>query len=114
MPFYLYCRQHGRWPQEVVGLDPDRDPRAFDPYCPVRNVTPEFPPTLLLHGTGDTDVPYAQSAEMAAALAAAGVAHQLVTIPEGPHGFDRDGRVRDGSVAGRALDKALDFLVSRV
>jgi acetyl esterase/lipase len=111
--FYLYCRQRGLWPREVVGLDPDRDPRRFDPYCPVRTVDPDFPPTLLLHGTGDTDVPYQQSVEMAAALERAGVAHRLVTIPDGGHGFDRDA-VFDGSPPGRALQAALDFLVSRV
>jgi acetyl esterase/lipase len=114
MPFYLYCRQHGLWPREVVGLDPAREPRAFDRYCPARSVTAEYPPTLLLHGTADTDVPYAQSAEMAAALAAAGVAHELVTIVDGPHGFDRDARLEEHSAAGRALARALDFLARRV
>jgi acetyl esterase/lipase len=111
--FYLYCRQQGLWPREVVGLDPDGDPRLFDPYCPVRTVDADFPPTLLLHGTADTDVPYQQSVDMAAALARAGVAHELVTIPDGGHGFDRDA-VPDDSPAGRALRTALDFLVSRV
>ena len=37
-PFYLYTRQQGRWPVEVVGHDPDREPRIFDPFCPIRNV----------------------------------------------------------------------------
>jgi acetyl esterase/lipase len=111
--FYLYCRQHGLWPREVVGLDPRADPAAFDPYCPVRSVGPDFPPTLLLHGTADTDVPYAQSVEMAAALDRAGVAHELVTIPDGGHGFDRDATL-DDSPPGRALRTALDFLTSRV
>ena len=31
-PFYLYCRQHGFWPKEVVGHDPEKEPRAFDPF----------------------------------------------------------------------------------
>jgi acetyl esterase/lipase len=111
--FYLYCRQRGLWPREVVGLDPDGDPRAFDPYCPVRAVEPDFPPTLLLHGTADTDVPYQQSVEMATELERVGVPHELVTIPDGGHGFDRDAEL-DASPAGRALRAALDFLVSRV
>jgi acetyl esterase/lipase len=114
MRFYLYCRQHGYWPQEVVGLDPDRDARAFDPYCPARNVSVDFPPTLLLHGTADTDVPYAQSVEMAAALAAAGVTHELITIPEGSHGFDRGATPYDGSSAGNALGAAVRFLTAHV
>lgn len=112
--FYLYCRQHGIWPKEVVGLDPDQDPTAFDPYCPARRVTADYPPTLLLHGTADTDVPYEQSVQMANALKAAGVQHDLVTIPDGPHGFDRDATLNDTTPAGRALARAHDFLVSHV
>jgi acetyl esterase/lipase len=86
--FYLYCRQNGRWPVEVSGLDPHSRPEAFGPYCPVRNVAKDFPPTILLHGTDDTDVPYQLSVDMASALKAAGVEHEFVTIPNGPHGFD--------------------------
>src|SRR5207248_1290319 len=101
--FYLYCRQNGLWPREVAGRDPAADPKAFDPWCPVRNVTLQYPPTLLVHGTKDTDVPYEQSALMAKELARHGVAHELVTIADGGHGF---GGVRPEVVAdarGRAL-----------
>ena len=38
---------------------PRATPDAFAPYCPVRLVTAAYPPTLLLHGDHDTDVPYA-------------------------------------------------------
>lgn len=88
--FYLYCRQNGLWLQEVGGRDPVRDPAFFTPYCPVNLVTADYPPTLLLHGDQDTDVPYAQSVLMAAALARQGVTHELITIPHGDHGFDTD------------------------
>lgn len=37
-PFYLYTRQQGRWPMELVGHDPEREPREFDRFCPLRNV----------------------------------------------------------------------------
>ena len=109
--FYLYCRQSGRWPIEVTGHDPDKEPRAFDRFCPVRNVSREYPPTLLLHGDSDTDVPHAQSVQMAKELERAGVEHQLITIPGGPHGFD--GQASDPVVA-RAFDRAVEFLQKHV
>lgn len=86
--FYLYCRQQGVWLREVGGADPARDPGAFAPYCPVQLVAATYPPTLLLHGDHDTDVPYQQSVLMASALRAAGVPHELITIENGDHGFD--------------------------
>ncbi|MBI4557170.1 MAG: alpha/beta hydrolase [Candidatus Hydrogenedentes bacterium] len=117
--FYLYCRQHGLWPNEVLGKDPHTHPKAFDPYCPVRNVTQAYPPVLLLHGTADTDVPFQQSVDMAAALEKAGVPHELVTIPDGPHGFD--GGVKpdelesaEQSPAARSLLKVLAFVTKYV
>ena len=85
--FYLYCRQQGLWPKEVAGHDPDREPKAFEAFCPVRNVTARYPPTLLVHGTKDTDVPYEQSALMAKELSRQGVEHELITVPDAGHGL---------------------------
>jgi acetyl esterase/lipase len=85
--FYLYCRQQGLWPKEVAGHDPDKEPKAFDPFCPIRNVTPKYPPTLLIHGTKDTDVPFDQSARMAKELGRKGVEHELMTIKDAGHGL---------------------------
>ena len=83
--FYLYCRQTGLWPREVTGHDPDGEPHAFRPYCPVLNVTDQYPPTLLVHGDHDTDVPYELSVMMAEALQRAGVRHEFITIDRGSH-----------------------------
>jgi acetyl esterase/lipase len=104
--FYLYCRQQGLWPREVAGHDPAAEPQWFREYCPVQRVTAEHPPTLLLHGDRDADVPHEQSVMMAAALAAAGVEHKLITIAGGQHGFDseRTPAARD------AFQRVLDFL----
>lgn len=85
--FYLYCRQRGLWPKEVTGHDPDREPKAFDPWCPVRNVSAKYPPTLLVHGTEDTDVPYEQSELMDRELARHGVEHELLTVKGAGHGL---------------------------
>jgi len=106
--FYLYCRQHGIWPKEVAGYDPDTEPTAFTPFCPVRNVTIDYPPTLLLHGDKDTDVPYEQSVMMANELARVGVEHELITIPNGGHGFEGVG-LKDTLVS-KAFERILSFL----
>ena len=87
---YLYCRQNGLWPNVVAGKDPAENPNAFVPYCPVHNVGPDYPPTLLLHGDADTDVPYQQSVIMSKVLSERGIESDLITIRGGRHGFDRD------------------------
>lgn len=55
---------------------------------PVSWVTPEFPPTCLLHGTADALVPVAASELMYEALTASGVPTELHLYPDQPHGFD--------------------------
>jgi acetyl esterase/lipase len=85
--FYLFCRQNGIWPQMVTGHNPDTEPRWFDPYCPVRNVSPDYPPTVLIHGTADTDVPYEESAAMDKELTRNHVPHKFISIPRGGHGL---------------------------
>ena len=105
--FYLYCRQNGLWPLEVAGHDPATEPAFFAPYCPVQNVSPDYPPTLLLHGDRDTDVPYGQSVLMAGALAEHGISHELLTVPDGGHGFD--GRMEDPLVES-VFNSVLGFL----
>jgi acetyl esterase/lipase len=86
--FYLYCRQQGLWPKEVTGYNPHTDPRVFEQFCPERNVTQDYPPTLLLHGDKDTDVPYELSKQMAAALKEQHVPHRLITMKGQGHAFD--------------------------
>jgi len=105
-PVYLYCRQNGIWPNEMSGHDPHTEPRWFDPYCPVRNVTAKYPPTMLIHGTQDTDVPYAASADMAAKLKEAGVEHELITL-EGAGHMLVGGKPGD---YGQATRRAVEFI----
>ena len=104
---YLYCRQQGLWPKVVTGHDPATEPRAFDPFCPDRNVTAKYPPTMLIHGTKDTDVPYELSVQMAAALKAKRVPHEFITIPDGIHGFRSK---VDAEIAAQTYQKVVEFL----
>ena len=85
--FYLYCRQNGLWPKEVAGHDPDAEPKAFDAFCPLRRVTAQYPPTLFVHGTNDTDVPHEQSVLMDRGLAHRGVPHELISVAGAGHGL---------------------------
>jgi pimeloyl-ACP methyl ester carboxylesterase len=104
--FYHYLRQNGLWTKEVTGFDPETERRKLDPYCPVRNITPEHPPTLLIHGTDDTDVPYELSAAMAKELARHKVPHELVTVKGAGHGLSGG----DKKAVDEAHDKALAFI----
>ncbi len=85
--FYQHCRQHGIWPQEVSGWDPKGEAERFAPYMPVKNVDAAYPPTLLIHGTADTDVPYEQSQMMAEEFRKHGVEHELMRVEGAEHGL---------------------------
>jgi acetyl esterase/lipase len=85
--FYLYCRQNGVWPKEVAGIDPDKDKNSLNRFCPLRNVSVDYPPTLLIHGTIDTDVPHEQSVLMDRELARQAVPHELISVPGAGHGL---------------------------
>ena len=85
--FYLHCRQQGIWPQQISGWDPHTEAEKFYPYMAVKNVTPDYPPTLLLHGTEDTDVPYEQALMMVKELKKHGVENRLISLEGGEHGF---------------------------
>ena len=84
---YLHCRQNGSWPKEVSGFDPITEADKIAPFEPVRNVTKDYPPTFLIHGTQDTDVPFEQSKMMAEQLERQGVPHVLKSIENGEHGL---------------------------
>lgn len=106
--FYVYCRQQGLWAKEVTGFQHAVDATSLAALCPSMNVTKEYPPTLLLHGNKDNDVPYEQSTLMSEKLKQAGVKHRLITLTGLDHGFDythwKDQEVR------AAFDSTLAFL----
>ncbi len=104
--YYLWLRQNGLWTREVTGFDPHTQRKQLDPYCPIRNVTPDYPPILMVHGTRDTDVPYQQSAAMAKELARHGVRHELVTVPNAGHGLGGG----DKREVAEAHERALAFI----
>ncbi|MER5198538.1 alpha/beta hydrolase fold domain-containing protein [Streptomyces sp. NPDC002755] len=87
-------------PQEVLAKLPEElrtapedqllrglDDRGRADASPITHVTPDAPPFLLVHGTADWIVPYAQSEALAAALAASGVSVRLVPVDGAEHIF---------------------------
>ena len=67
----------------------DFQPDLAAGISPILHVTPDDPPTLLIHGDADRLVPVSHSHTMYAALQAAGVESELIIIPGGDHGFTR-------------------------
>ena len=108
--FYLYCRQNGLWPKEVTGYDPDRQPCAFDDFCPVRNVSKSYPPTLLIHGDKDTDVPFEQSVLMAKELERVGIEHELMRLRDIGHGLGKVDPEKVREVHERVLEFVQPYL----
>ena len=108
--FYVYCRQQGLWPKEVTKHDPNEEPEWFDPFCPIRNITKDFSPTLLVHGDQDTDVPFEQSVLMAEELARHSVEHELITMPNRGHTFDIDGEGMKDPEISSTFDRVPAFL----
>lgn len=104
--FYQFCRQKGIWPQEVSGWDPKTQSQKFFAYMPVKNVTKDYPPTLLIHGAKDTDVPFEQSVLMAEQFQKHSVEHQLLSIPNAEHGLTGG----DPKRIDEAYDAVLPFL----
>lgn len=105
--YYVYARQQGIWIQEITGINPKIHKDALLKFCPKQNITRDYSPTLLLHGTKDEDVPYEQSVFMRGALIKERVETKLITIPNGEHVFDKD---FDNPVVQGALRQVIEFL----
>jgi acetyl esterase/lipase len=103
----------GLEPKEPYGSVPSSVSCVVDLYGPLYMKTGELPPGelpvtavlryldkndppfLILHGTADKTVAVERSRELDAALARAGIEHQLVIIEEAPHSFHLQPKQRD-------------------
>jgi acetyl esterase/lipase len=102
--FYNYARRQGLRGRLIGGDD-------LEPYCPALLVTPEFPPTLLIHGDADAAVPVEQSMQMAEALRANGVEHEKLIVPGVGHSFDREATSPEAQLA---IDRSIAFLAQHL
>ena len=106
--YYVYARQQGIWPLEVSGHDPVTEAAWFRTYEPVQNLSPAYPPTMLLHGRADRDVPFAAAELLEEALEEQGVAYEFLSRAEWDHVFDQ--MEADSPDVQAALRQVLVFL----
>ena len=104
--YYSKCRLLGIWPNKVSGFDPKANPEKFYPYMAARNVDKNYPPTLMIHGTVDTDVPHEQSQIMAAEFKKHGIPYKLISVQDGEHGLQG----ADPKAINAAYDQVLPFI----
>lgn len=91
----------------LIGVGLNEDKAKTDAVSPVTYVSEDNPPTLILHGTHDTLVPYAQSEELAAVLKAKGVPVWLQTLPGSGHGGGGFGSPKIHALMQNFFDKYL-------
>jgi dipeptidyl aminopeptidase/acylaminoacyl peptidase len=89
---------------KLLGAPPASVPELAAHASPVSHVTAEAAPLLLVHGTADDAVPFAQSEELVAAYRRAGAPIELVAVPGAGHGLP-------GVELGPLLGRSADFLV---
>lgn len=70
----------------LIGVSLIDNKSSTESVSPVHYVSKDNPPMLILHGTHDALVPYAQSVELKSALEAVGVDVWLQTLPGAGHG----------------------------
>ena len=76
----------------------------------VKHVDSNYPPTVLIHGTDDTDVPFVQSEMMVAEFEKHEVKHLFLPIEGGEHGLGGG----DQNEINAAYQKAFAFLKARL
>lgn len=91
----------------LIGVSLIDNKEKTDAVSPVHYVSKDNPPMLILHGTHDALVPYAQSEEFAAALKAQGVEVWLQTLPGSGHGGGGFGKAAIFTLTQNFFDKHL-------
>jgi acetyl esterase len=86
-----YVVRDGNVPQLVRGywgIAKDQDLAAWQrEWSPITYVRPDMPPTLLIHGTADSKVPFENSLRLANVWKKARIACELVAVKDGDHGM---------------------------
>ena len=80
--------------------------KANKRYSHLEYIDEEAVPTLILHGTKDRIVPYAQSQNLQAILLQHDVAQEVITVIDGDHGFNNISDTR----INRLVEQTIDFI----
>jgi acetyl esterase/lipase len=88
LDLYTYSRQQGLWPKLVTGRNPKSEAAWFARYNPAKNIDAKYPPTLLIHGLKDLDVPFQESVLLEQEFKKKGVRHQFIALGASGHLFD--------------------------
>lgn len=91
-----------------VGGKPATVAGRYQAASPVVHVSPDDPPTLLAHGTGDQIVPPEQAQLLEKRLAEANVGHRLVELPGTDHLFEFNWGGLGSQVTRHTLDEFLE------
>jgi len=92
---------------ELLGAPVQTVPELADRANPCRRVRPSSPPLLIMHGTADTDVPFARAVELSNAYRAAGASVDLTAVEHGRHLFPGEDPTELGEVVLRFLNRVL-------
>ena len=84
------------------------DPKTMSPY---HNIRKGLPPTLVLHGKGDTTVPYSTAEAYMKQATKTGLRAELAGYEDMPHGFFNFGR-RDNKMFLATVTRMHEFLSS--
>ncbi len=84
---YQESRGGGLAAEQFLGGTPAQVPGSYVGASPIDHVSAADAPMFLVHGLQDPLIPVSQSEAMAAALASAGVRHELILV-NGGHGLD--------------------------
>ena len=103
VPLYPHCAStwEGGTPLQAYDSLPmftktrGEDPALWDSALPIKSLSADDPPLLLLHGTADKTTPLEQSTRMHEAAVKAGVPCELVVVEDAVHSFHLQPPQRD-------------------
>ncbi len=103
VPLYPHCAAawEGGTPLQVYNnlpmfaQDKATAPQLWDSALPVKQLSPDDPPLLILHGTADTTTPLNQSTRLHEAALAQGLDSRLIVVEKAPHSFHLQPAQRD-------------------